>query len=616
MSWAEELYNVYETQCSDSKMLKVAHSTANSQIEVTITEDGDFVTARALSKEEGKNTVIPVTESSGGRTSGIAPMPFADKLKYIAGDYQEFTSENNSDYYSQYIEQLERWKNSEFSHPAVIALYNYLSKKSIITDLIQVGGILEKNDLGLLSKDFKIAERFQKDAFVRFIVLYQDNERITKTWLDNTLSECFIQFNKGLFKTLGLCYATGKESALTENHPSKIRNTGDQAKIFSANDENGYTYRGRFFNKSETVSVGYEFSQKMHNALKWLIECGHGKSYGSMMTVIWSSAMQPLPDLSSTPIDDLFGDEEEPSENPPDTMPAYKELLSSIILGYKKDVPIHSKVMILGLDAATTGRMSVSLYSELQSSDFFENVMKWHSDTAVLRYSGKLIRSCYNSFSIYEIINCAFGTESGKGYLECKPEVLSDTILRIMPCIVERKPFPQDIMWALYHKASNPLAFEQSYNHRLTLETACGMIYKFYKDHPNYRKGEISMAYDPNEQDRSYLYGCLLAVADAAEREAYDNDKDKAERVTNARRYWNAFSKRPYVTWQRIEEQLLPYLNKLGGKRVRYEKMLQEIKAKFTPESFADNKALEPLYLLGFHHYTTEIFTSKKKEEN
>ena len=134
MSWAEELYNVYETQCSDSKMLKVAHSTANSQIEVTITEEGDFVTARALSKEEGKNTVIPVTESSGGRTSGIAPMPFADKLKYIAGDYQQFTSENNSDYYSQYIEQLERWKNSEFSHPAVIALYNYLSKKSIITD--------------------------------------------------------------------------------------------------------------------------------------------------------------------------------------------------------------------------------------------------------------------------------------------------------------------------------------------------------------------------------------------------------------------------------------------------------------------------------------------------
>lgn len=616
MSWAEELYNVYETQCSDSKMLKVAHSTANSQIEITITEEGDFVTARALSKEEGKNTVIPVTESSGGRTSGIAPMPFADKLKYIAGDYQAFTSEDNCEYFSQYINQLKGWKDSEYSHPAVAALYNYLSKETVISDLLKIPGVLELNDLGLLTDDVKIAGISEKDAFVRFVVLYSDINSTSKTWTDSTLYESFIQYNKSTFKTFGLCYATGREEPLTENHSSKLRNSGDKAKLISANDESGFTYRGRFLNKSETVSVGYEFSQKMHNALKWLIECGHGKSYGSMMTVVWSSAMQPLPDLSSTPIDDLFGDEEEPSVTPPDTMPVYKELLSSIILGYKKDVPIHSKVMILGLDAATTGRMSVSLYSELQSSEFFENVMKWHSDTAVLRYSGKLKRNCINSFTVYEIINCAFGTEGSKGYLECKPEVLSDTILRIMPCIVEGKPLPQDIMWALYHKASNPQAFEQSYNHRLTLETACGMIYKFYTDHPNYKKGEISMAYDPQNHDRSYLYGCLLAVADVAEREAYDNDKDKSERVTNARRYWNTFSKRPYVTWQRIEEQLLPYLNKLGGKRVRYEKMLQEIKEKFTPESFADNKALEPLYLLGFHHYTTEIFTSKKKEEN
>lgn len=614
MSWAVELYNIYETQCCDSKMLKVAHSTANAQIEVTISEDGDFVTARALSKEEGKNTVIPVTEDSGARANGIVPMPFADKLKYIAGDYQTYTAEDNSDFFVAYINQLKSWNDSKYSHPAVAALYNYLSKKTIVSDLLRIKGVVELNDSGLLTDDVKIAGISEKDAFVRFRVQYSDLKQESQTWCDSTLSESFIKYNS-TFDDVGLCYATGKTVPICEKHPSKIRNSGDKAKLFSANDESGFTYRGRFLDKSETVSIGYEFSQKMHNALKWLIE-RQGKKYGDMMTVVWSSAMQPLPNLSSTPIDDLFGDEEEPSVTPPDTMPAYKELLSSIIFGYKKNVPIHSKVMILGLDAATKGRMSVSLYSELQSSEFFENVMNWHTDTAVLRYSGKLKRNFINSFTIYEIINCAFGTESSKGYLECKPEVLSDTILRIMPCIVEGRPLPQDIMWALYHKASNPQAFENSYNHRLTLETACGMIYKFYKDHPNYRKGEISMAFNPGEDDRSYLYGCLLAVADVAEREAYDNDKDKAERVTNARRYWNAFSKRPYATWQRIEEQLIPYLNKLGGKRVRYEKMLQEIKSKFTPDKFADNTALDPLYLLGFHHYTTEIFTSKKKEEN
>lgn len=615
MSWAQELYSVYETQCGDEKMLKVAHSTANAQIEVTISENGDFVTARALSKDEGKNTVIPVTESSGGRTSGIAPMPFADKLKYIAGDYKKFTSDDNSAYFSQYIEQLGCWKDSKFSHPAVAALYKYLSKGGIISDLLQAGGVLETDDSGLLKGNFKIAGISQKDAFVRFIVLYSDKNRITKTWLDTTLYDSFIRFNSSTFEAMGLCYATGTEGALTENHPSKIRNTGDKAKLISANDESGFTYRGRFQNKSEALSVGYEFSQKMHNALKWLIE-RQGKSYGDLMTVIWSSTLDPLPDLSSTPVDDLFGDVEEPEIAPPDTMPVYKELISSIVFGYKKDIPIHSKVMILGLDAATTGRLSVTLYSELLSSDFFMNFQRWHTETAVWRFNGKLKKNIFNSFSVYEIINCAFGSESGKGFLECKPEVLNETILRLLPCITEGKPLPSDIMWALYHKASNPLAFEHSYNHRLTVETACGMINKFDADHKLFRKGEITMAYDPNECDRSYLYGCLLAVADAAERESYDDEKDKYERVTNARRYWNMFSKRPFMTWQRIEEQLLPYLNKLGGKRVRYEKMLQEIKSKFTPEKFADNAALSPLYLLGYHHFTAAIFKTNKKEEN
>ena len=42
MSWNEELYNIYELNCSrefddnEPEMLPVSHSTANAQIEVTI----------------------------------------------------------------------------------------------------------------------------------------------------------------------------------------------------------------------------------------------------------------------------------------------------------------------------------------------------------------------------------------------------------------------------------------------------------------------------------------------------------------------------------------------------------------------------------------------------
>lgn len=70
LSWTDELYKVYEQQCNNEKMgeivlLPVAHSTANAQIEVTLKADGTFVSATALSKEDGLNTIIPVTEDSG-----------------------------------------------------------------------------------------------------------------------------------------------------------------------------------------------------------------------------------------------------------------------------------------------------------------------------------------------------------------------------------------------------------------------------------------------------------------------------------------------------------------------------------------------------------------------
>lgn len=618
MSWAEELYKVYETQVdvehedSENKLLKIGQATKNSQLEITIDENGEFVDAKALSIEEGKNTIIFVTDKSGGRTSGKTPMPFADEIKYIAGDLKKYTSFDNSKHFDNYIEQLKSWRDSEYTHPAVEALYQYLSKKSVIANLISVKDILKPNDKGMLSDKSKICGVDLEKVFVRFVVQYSDLTRKQKTYEDDTLYESFIGFNKTLLCKSGLCNITGKTELISENHPTGIRSSGDMTKLISANDERNYSYLGRFLSKYEAVSVGYDSSQKMHNALKWLIQ-RQGNTYGNTKVIVWSSSLEKLPKIILS-ADDIFGDE---FDDVPDTMPIYREYLSKIIYSRKISIPINSKVMIMGLNSTNEnkGRLSITMYSELSSSSFYDNIEKWHTETAVRRYSQKHGEWIINSLGVFDIINCAYGYEGSNGYLECKDEIVSDTVLRLIPCITEGRTFPSDIMWALYHRASAPQSFEHSYNHRQTLEAACGVIQKYYKDHNYFGKGEISMAYDPNECDRSYLYGCLLAIADAAERDAYD-DGDKGERVTNARRYWNTFSKRPYMTWQRIEEQLLPYLNKLGIKRVRYERMLQDIKGRFTASTFADNTSLSPLYLLGFHHYTAEIFTSKKKEEN
>ena len=330
-----------------------------------------------------------------------------------------------------------------------------------------------------------------------------------------------------------------------------------------------------------------------------------------MTVIVWASAMQELPKSTESfwNIDEF--DEEDKETEIPSTMPMYIEMLQKMIFGVKEKLEPNTKVMVMGLDAATTGRISISMYSELEGSQYLTNIEKWHSDTAWLQFSSKLKKKIVNSFSLYDIIKYAYGTEQGNS-VECDKKIVRDNILRLLNCMTNGAKLPSDFVNALYQKASKPLAYDKDYNHRAVLETACGMIRKQRIDNG---KGDVSMAYDPTVTDRSYLYGCLLAIADKAENEAYSAD-ERNFRVTNAKRYWNAFSQRPYMTWGIIEERLRPYMNKLGKNQVKYSKWINEITSKMNAETFSDNSRLSPLYLLGYHNFTEYMFTkSDNKEE-
>ncbi len=616
VSWAEELYKIYEYNSGrefdpgEPVMLPVAHSTANAQIEIIIDINGNFKGAGTVAKADAV-TVIPATEDSATRSSGICAMPFADKLIYIAGDYSQYADGKKSDntkHFAAYMKQLGNWRASEFTHPFVDALYKYLDKRCLIHDLIEAGILKTDEASGKFKENEKISGYSQEDSFVRIIINTENESK--QTWKSKSLQESFISWNSSLMGEKQLCYASGEYAVPTYKHPSKIRNSGDKAKLMSSNDESGFTYRGRFADKEQAVSVGYDYSQKIHNALRWLRE-KQGKNFDSMTVIVWASAMQDVPPCSDSLIndEDLFFEDE---NNIPSTMPMYMDLLGKRIFGYGEKLPPNTRVMIMGLDAATPGRINISMYSELESSVYLANIEKWHSETAWLRYSGKHKKKIVNSFGLYDIVRYAFGTEQGE-FVKCDVKAQGDNILRLINCVVNGNRIPADIVNALYQKASNPLAYDIKYsNHRRVLETACGMIRKQIIE----RKGDDLMAYDPNETDRSYLYGCLLAVADKAEGESYDED-ERNVRITNARRYWNAFSQRPYQTWGIIEERLRPYLNKLGRSQVKYGKWINEIVSKMDTATFSDNSRLQPIYLLGYHNFTEYMYSAGAgKEEN
>ena len=144
MSWMSQLYKTYERNIGKSQqdevpLTPVAHMNANAQVEITLNREGEFLAAEVVDKKESV-TLIPVTESSSGRSSGVAPHALCDMLPYIAGDFPEYCEDEKQkksagEKFKAFLENLEKWEKSEDSHPKVKAVYHYLSKKMTISDL-------------------------------------------------------------------------------------------------------------------------------------------------------------------------------------------------------------------------------------------------------------------------------------------------------------------------------------------------------------------------------------------------------------------------------------------------------------------------------------------------
>lgn len=467
MSWANELYAVYEKAAALTServaLLPISHSTSKAHLEVTIDGGGNFLDANPITDDDDAVTVIPVTEDSGARSSGVFPHPFADKLIYIAGDYREFCDAKNDEEkkFDAYIKQLKDWRDSEFSHPSVNALYSYLYKGTLIKDLVRAR-VLKVGDDGKLTAD-KIKNNKQSDLFVRFIV--SGNLSGDKTWKDKTLQEKFIAFNSSAQEEKSMCYAMGDVTYCTYKHPSKLLNSGDKGKLFSANDDEGFTFRGRFFNKTQAFSIGYGFSQKMHNGLKWLIE-RQGVRLGGLTLVVWDSELEKLPkicndsrNLSSASDDDEFDE----FDDFPETFESYREALKKSVFGTKNDRKPTQKTMMLALDEPNNGkgRVSVVMYTELATSEFLANIEKWHSETAWNRFDCKQRKNYIGSFALHMIAEYAYGTEQN-GEISCKQEIKNETALRLVPCVAEGRKIPQDILRQLVSRASRRTAYKKS----------------------------------------------------------------------------------------------------------------------------------------------------------
>ena len=668
MSWMEKLYETYEAceklNLSDAEcLMPINHTLQNAHINIVIDEKGNFKRALVLEKTQ---VVLPVTEKSDGRTQVDMPHPLVDRIQYVAKDYRHYGDSEKS-YFDGYEKQLADWCESKFGHPKAVAVLAYVRQGTVIKDLISEG-ILHIDGFDKLlaywpdeeGRDiqkpliFKVlpplekAKRKNKDkpevelgnALVCWSVEKKD-EPDSDTWTDKSLQQSWIDYEVTVERTEGLCYISGQKKPLATKHPAKLRHTGDKAKLISSNDRSGFTFRGRFTDATgmQASGISAEVTQKAHNALRWLIT-RQGRREGDQVYVAWAVSGKAIPD----PLKDSWAmlmekpelqqkNSEEKSRKIDHTIDmgeSFAHDFNKYISGYRINLKPNEQIVVMGIDSATPGRMGIIYYRELLASEFLDRIGDWHLKFAwPQRYSreypnpkegGKVIKKIIWPVSSpvpWAIAEAAYGD-----ILKSNKMLKKSVLERILPSIIDGRPFPRDIMISAVRRVCNRNSCE-NWEFERNLGIACSLYKGYYLRNPNKKERKTyDMALEETRNTRDYLYGRLLAIAERIENMALNVAGEK--RTTTVARMMQRFADHPFSTWRNIELGLQPYMQRLhvsrGGFLTNSKREIDTVQALFeTPEAFVDDSPLSGEFLLGYHcqkQYWQNNKQSKDNQEN
>lgn len=276
----------------------------------------------------------------------------------------------------------------------------------------------------------------------------------------------------------------------------------------------------------------------------------------------------------------------------------------------------------MGVEAATTGRLSIRFYHTYIGCDYISRVLYWHTTcfwrlTYMKAPKGKAF---IGAPALKDIAIAAFGDKNNT--------LIKSTVERLIPCVIDKKDIPIDLVRAAVMRASNPNAFDTLWEYNKVLAITCAMVrkhcfekvQKINKSIDINKKEEYSMALDKTNQDRSYLFGRLLGAAQEIEIYALyivNRDGEGGRRVSAAERHMQRFQRDPLNTWGRINDAIRPYVARLEAisilnsddevtnKRGRIARnrllSLQGIYDLFQPGDFEKKEPLTEVYLLGYN---------------
>jgi len=589
-------------------------------IDIKIDGKGNFVDAEVNSKLEGK-TLLAVTEASCSRVSKAAattPHALNDSLMFMtSGHFHDKEDKNPS--YVAYIRQLKGWTESDFCCLQVSSIYAYLINRDPVDDLIGTGKFPREKD-GDIHLD-----KYQK-ALVRWIVVEHPDDGPDETWKNKDVMTSWENYysawhQKNVRQILDAI--SGRVCDSESLHPKAISAYGNSKLISIATKEDSTLhFKGERFNSSEqTLQIGYQDSQKLHNALGWLIDT---------QSIVISKNALPYEQTDEKPryivcwmphyqeknrrkyyLERLTGAKIN------DSASSYfdqQKKMYDVLYGLKNQDFIHNRISIFMTDRSGDGRFSPVMYRSFTAEEFLQKLKKWYESCQWYFWNNEKKEMSLSTPTLFGIVKCAYGTERISNedipYLDVNDSVFKDTVNTLLSVVLDGRRIPDSLVRRLAAQASAPERFSgtEKYrwrNWREIFNTACAVLHKYHVDY-RHEEGEGDLVLDKQNTDRSYLFGRLLAVMDRIENTAMnrknaEGDK-KNHRDTNAMRLWSAFAAHPYSCFLNLRNTVAPYLSSLPyGSRKFYEDEIQEIYIKLNINDKKINRPLDPEYLMGFY---------------
>lgn len=610
---AEEIGLVDQQNGDNPVLLPLYHTSLKSNgkniITVKLDQDGSFYKAEFMA--DNQTIIFPVTGDSVARSgSNPYPHPLVDKFSYYIPEVSQSQYDDFHKQLASWIAYCEEGKVKDFLTKVqhFILQTDFLSSilQSLYGDHYQREGLkITYSDSDGKNKTVDLSAYFLEFSIVQFHGF--KDESVTSY---EALHQSFISFITANRDNLGTCNISGRMEQITNKH----RGLMGTAKIISVSNK-GEAYKGRFKEREDVFSVGYETSEKIHLMIKYLLENKNSSTWleSSQYLINWFSddlANESQLDIVKPAFNDLFEDDEDEKDSLVFIKPneENKNIGSSFIKGRKlfgNDATYYVAI----LNKTSNGRIALKYFRQVQVSQLLKNLETWQENYSWEAKSKEDYRLKTPTFN--EIINVAYGIDRER-YLELDNDSFkSEQYQQLVTALIDGKSIPNTIV----KKLEDNIKQRQKYSKHWyqVQQVSLAILHKQYGR-------EFTPMLDHQETDRSYLFGRLLAIYELFEAQRYALDGSSQERITNAERYWNAYTGQPAKMMNHLENKIKPYEQVLKLNRTgiwhKLEKERKEIIQLLTP-LYANKEFTQPLdykFIFGYYAEKQFYYTKQTKE--